>query len=186
MKKMRVIAGSARRLLLVTPDGLDTRPTQDKIKETLFNILQMQVPGSIFLDICAGSGGIGIEALSRGAKRAYFIENARPAIACILKNLHKTGFEEEAVLLRQDAVAALRHIREKEVDLVYLDPPYKSDLAKRILIALDEQPYITEDTCIIVETDQESEFSFLEETGFEVFREKNYRANRHVFIRRRS
>ena len=187
---MRVIAGSARRLLLVTPDGMDTRPTQDKIKETLFNILQMQVPGSIFLDICAGSGGIGIEALSRGAKRAYFIENARPAIACILKNLHKPGRDVREdlppVLLRQDAVAALRHIREKEVDLVYLDPPYKSDLAKRVLIALDEQPYITEDTCIIVETDQESDFSFLEETGFEIFREKNYRANRHVFIQRRS
>ena len=67
---MRVIAGSARRLLLVTPEGMDTRPTQDKIKETLFNILQMDVPGSVFLDICAGSGGIGIEALSRGEKRA--------------------------------------------------------------------------------------------------------------------
>ena len=85
---MRVIAGSARRLLLVTPEGMDTRPTQDKIKETLFNILQMDVPGSVFLDICAGSGGIGIEALSRGAKRAYFIENGRAAVSCILKNLH--------------------------------------------------------------------------------------------------
>ena len=123
---------------------------------------------------------------SAAGQNGLILENARPAIACILKNLHKTGFEEQAVLLRQDAVSALRHIREKEVDLVYLDPPYKSDLAKRVLIALDEQPYITEDTCIIVETDQESDFSFLEETGFEVFREKNYRANRHVFIRRRS
>ena len=98
---MRVIAGSARRLLLVTPPGLDTRPTQDKIKETLFNILQMQVPGSVFLDICAGSGGIGIEAISRGARRAYFIENGRAAISCIQQNLHKTGFEDQAVILRQ-------------------------------------------------------------------------------------
>ena len=183
---MRVIAGSARRLLLVAPDGMETRPTQDKIKETLFNILQMQVPGSVFLDICAGSGGIGIEAISRGAKRSYFIENGRAAVSCIQQNLHKTGFEDRAVILRQDAVAALRHVREKEVDLVYLDPPYKSNLARRVLIALDDQPYITEDTCIVVETDLESDFSFLENTGLEIYREKDYRGNRHLFIRRRS
>ena len=183
---MRVIAGSARRLLLVTPEGMDTRPTQDKIKETLFNILQMDVPGSVFLDICAGSGGIGIEALSRGAKRAYFIENGRAAVSCILKNLHKTGFEDQAVILRQDAVAALRQVHEKEVDLVYLDPPYKSDLARRILTALDGQSYITEDTCIVVETDLDSDFSFLDDTGFEIYREKDYRSNRHLFIRRKT
>ena len=182
---MRVIAGSARRLLLVTPPGLDTRPTQDKIKETLFNILQMQVPGSVFLDICAGSGGIGIEAISRGARRAYFIENGRAAISCIQQNLHKTGFEDQAVILRQDAVAALRQVHEKEVDLVYLDPPYKSDLARRILTALDGQSYITEDTCIVVETDLDSDFSFLDDTGFEIYREKDYRSNRHLFIRRK-
>lgn len=183
---MRVIAGSARRLLLTAPPGLETRPTQDKIKETLFNILQMQVPGSVFLDICAGSGGIGIEAISRGARRAYFVENVRAAISCIQQNLHKTGFEDKAVILRQDAVAALRQVHEKEVDLVYLDPPYRSDLPRRILTALDGQSYITQDTCIVVETDYDSDFSFLEETGLEIYREKNYRGNRHLFIRRRT
>ena len=183
---MRVIAGSARRLLLTAPPGLETRPTQDKIKETLFNILQMQVPGSVFLDICAGSGGIGIEAISRGARRAYFVENGRGAISCIQQNLHKTGFEDKAVILRQDAVAALRQVHEKEVDLVYLDPPYRSDLPRRILTALDGQSYITQDTCIVVETDYDSDFSFLEETGLEIYREKNYRGNRHLFIRRRT
>ncbi|MDO5132052.1 MAG: 16S rRNA (guanine(966)-N(2))-methyltransferase RsmD [Eubacteriales bacterium] len=182
---MRVIAGSARRLLLVTPEGLETRPTQDKIKETLFNILQMQVPGSVFLDICAGSGGIGIEAVSRGARRAYFVENSRAAVSCIQQNLHRTGFEDKAVILRQDAVAALRYVHEKEVDLVYLDPPYRSDLARRLLTALDAQTYITPDTRIVVETDLQSDFSFLEETGLEIYREKDYRSNRHLFIRRK-
>ena len=181
---MRVIAGSARRLLLVTPEGMDTRPTQDKIKETLFNLLQMDVPGAVFLDICAGSGGIGIEAISRGAKRAYFIENGRAAVSCIQQNLHKTGFEDQAVILRQDAVAALRNVHEKEVDLVYIDPPYKSDLAKRILIALDGCSYITDDTIIVVETDLQSDFSFIDDTGFEIYREKDYRGKRHLFIRR--
>ena len=182
---MRVIAGSARRLLLVTPKGMETRPTQDKIKETLFNILQMDVPGAVFLDVFAGSGGIGIEAISRGAKRAYFIETGREAISCIQQNLHKTGFEEQAVILRQDAVAALRHVHEKEVDLVYLDPPYQSDLARRVITALDGMSYITEDTIIVVETNLESDFSFVGETGFEIYREKDYRGNRHLFLRRR-
>ena len=87
---MRVIAGTARRMLLKTPAGEETRPTQDIIKETLFNIIQFELEGCVFADICAGSGGIGIEALSRGAARAYFVENGRAAIACIQENLHKT------------------------------------------------------------------------------------------------
>ena len=74
---MRVIAGTARRLLLKTPEGMDTRPTTDRIKETLFNMIQGDIPGSIFVDLFSGSGGIGIEALSRGARHAYFVENAK-------------------------------------------------------------------------------------------------------------
>ena len=161
---MRVIAGSARRLKLEAPRGLDTRPTQDIIKETLFNIIQTDVPGSVFLDLCAGSGAIGIEALSRGAKRAYFVENGREACACIQKNLHTTHFEESAVLLKQDVLSALRHIHEKEVDLIYVDPPYESRTA--------------------VETSLDTDFSYLEEIGLTLVREKDYRANRHLFIRR--
>ena len=84
---MRVIAGSARRLLLKTPDGLDTRPTTDRIKETLFNMLMPYLSGAIFVDLFSGSGGIGIEALSRGARKAYFVENSQKAIDCITDNL---------------------------------------------------------------------------------------------------
>ena len=80
---MRVIAGTARSLPLRTPEGADTRPTTDRIKETLFNMLQNEVPGSVFVDLFSGSGGIGIEALSRGARKAYFIENAPKSLACI-------------------------------------------------------------------------------------------------------
>ena len=84
---MRVIAGTARSLPLKTPEGMDTRPTTDRIKETLFNMLQTDIPDCVFVDIFSGSGGIGIEALSRGARKAYFIENAPKAIACIEQNL---------------------------------------------------------------------------------------------------
>ena len=181
---MRVIAGSARRLRLVAPDGLDTRPTQDIIKETLFHIIQAEVPGSIFLDLCAGSGAIGIEALSRGAKRAYFVENGREACACIQKNLHTTHFEEEAVLLKQDVLSALRHIHEKEADIIYADPPYEAQTVHDILRALAVAPFVTDRTLIIVESSLNTDFSYLGEIGFELVREKDYKANRHLFIRR--
>ena len=142
--------------------------------ETLFNIIQADVPGSVFLDLCAGSGAIGIEALSRGAKRAYFVENGREACACIQKNLHTTHFEDEAVLLKQDALSALRHIHEKEVDLIYVDPPYESQTVK----------YVTDNTLIIVESSLNTDFSYLGGIGLELVREKDYKANRHLFIRR--
>lgn len=181
---MRVIAGSARRLKLAAPDGLDTRPTQDIIKETLFNIIQMDVPGAVFLDLCAGSGSIGIEALSRGAKRAYFVENGREACSCIQKNLHTTHFEDKAVLLRQDARSALRHVHEKEVDIIYVDPPYQAGTVHEILYSLAGEKFVTPDTLIIVETSLDTDFSYLEEIGFSLVREKDYRTNRHLFIRR--
>ena len=90
---MRVIAGKARSLNLKTPEGLDTRPTTDRIKETLFNMLQYSIPDAVFVDVFSGSGAIGIEALSRGAKKAYFIENAPIPISCITENLKFTKLE---------------------------------------------------------------------------------------------
>ncbi|MBQ3393499.1 MAG: 16S rRNA (guanine(966)-N(2))-methyltransferase RsmD [Lachnospiraceae bacterium] len=182
---MRVIAGSARRLKLKAPDGMDTRPTQDIIKETLFNMIQTEVPGSVFVDLCAGSGQIGIEALSRGARRAYFVENGRAAAACIQQNLHTTHFEETGVLLRQDVLSALRHIREKEADIIYMDPPYEAPAVHSILRALPTLPYFTDNTLVIVETSLETEFPELEELGLELVREKRYRTNRHLFIRKK-
>ena len=181
---MRVIAGSARRRKRVAPYGLDTRPTQDIIKETLFNIIQGDVPGSVFLDLCAGSGAIGIEALSRGAKRAYFVENGREACACIQKNLHTTHFEDEAVLLKQDVLSALRHVHEKEVDVIDVDPPYEAQTVHDILHALASEQYVTDNTLIIVESSLATDFSYLSDIGLELVREKDYKANRHLFIRR--
>ena len=97
---MRIIAGTARSLPLKTIEGKDTRPTTDRIKETLFNIIQMDVPRASFLDLFAGSGAIGLEALSRGAACAYFIENNRLALDCIHRNIVHTKFEDEAFILR--------------------------------------------------------------------------------------
>ena len=95
---MRIIAGTARSLPLKTIEGMDTRPTTDRIKETLFNMLQNDVPGCYFLDLFAGSGQIGLEAVSRGARYAVFVENNKKACACIEDNIHFTKFDRETKL----------------------------------------------------------------------------------------
>ena len=181
---MRVIAGEARSMPLVTPSGQETRPTQDRIKETLFNMIQMEVPGSVFIDTFAGSGGIGIEALSRGAKHAYFIDNGKEPNACILQNLHKTHFEDMATVIKKDVTMGLRSIHEKEVDLVYIDPPYKEGLYEYTLQTLGQLPYITEYTTIICEAILDEDFSFVEALGFNITREKLYKSNKHVFLKK--
>ncbi|MCR4901778.1 MAG: 16S rRNA (guanine(966)-N(2))-methyltransferase RsmD [Butyrivibrio sp.] len=181
---MRVIAGEARSIPLKTPEGKDTRPTQDRIKETLFNIIQLSVPGSIFVDVFAGSGGIGIEALSRGAKKAYFIENATEAVGCITANLHKTHYEEKGILLKQDVLVGLRNINEKEVDVIFIDPPYEGGFYEKTVSMLSKMQYVTEDTLIILEASLDEDFSFVENLGFKINREKLYKTNKHVFISR--
>ena len=118
---MRVIAGTARRLLLKTPTGLDTRPTTDKIKETLFNMLMPYLSGALFVDLFSGSGGIGIEALSRGARKAYFVENNQKAIACITDNIEHTHFTDKSVVLKQDVFSALRGSIKDTADIIFLD-----------------------------------------------------------------
>lgn len=182
---MRVIAGTARRMKLVTPKGEETRPTQDRIKETLFNMLQTEVPGSVFVDLFAGSGSIGIEALSRGARHAYFVESGKEAAACIAENLRHTHFEDRGTLLKQDVVLALRSIREKEADIVYLDPPYQAGQYLRALSQLAAVPWVTENTLILVECALDEELAGAEDLGFAIVREKNYKTNRHLFLRRK-
>ena len=182
---MRVIAGSARRLRLLTPEGNDTRPTQDRIKETLFNMIQNDVPGAVFIDLFAGSGGIGIEALSRGASRAYFIENAAKAYKCIMENLKTTHFEDVATVFKQDVVIALRNIHEKEADIIFIDPPYQAGLYERTLSQLSNMSYVTENTMIILESAVDMDFSVVSDYGFEVRREKEYKTNKHVFLYRK-
>lgn len=181
---MRVIAGTARSLPLKTPEGTETRPTTDRIKETLFNMLQADVPGCVFVDLFSGSGGIGIEALSRGAKKAYFVENAPKALQCIQQNLAFTKLEDRAIVLKQEACSALSSIFEREADIIFMDPPYDGGHEKNVLAALRGIRYVTQDTLIIVEASLHADFSWASELGFSVAREKRYKTNKHVFLRR--
>ncbi len=182
---MRVIAGTARSLTLKTIDSMDTRPTQDRIKETLFNILQLDVPGVEFLDLFAGSGGIGIEALSRGAKFAVFADNNRAAVNCIRENLEHTKFTEQSELIQGDYMLALNRLRGKgyHFGIVFLDPPYKQGLERKALSILRGMDYVDEDTIFIIEAELRDDFEDLESQGYEIIREKTYKTNKHVFLR---
>ena len=131
---MRVIAGTCRSLPLVTPEGIDTRPTTDRIKETLFNMIQAEIPGCVFYDLFSGSGGIGIEALSRGAKHAFFVENNKKALECIKKNLTFTKMADNATVVSRDILGAMPFLTQK-ADVIFMDPPYleKSLLESQII-----------------------------------------------------
>lgn len=180
---MRVIAGTARSLPLKTSEGKDTRPTTDRIKETLFNMLQSHIPGCVFVDLFSGSGGIGIEALSRGAKSAYFVESDRNATKNIRDNLAFTRLADRAVVLQEDARRAFYKIKEVP-DIVFMDPPYNSGLEQEILEVLAKSGQITEETMIVVEESLKTDFSYVERWGFQIIKEKCYKTNKHMFMRR--
>lgn len=181
---MRVIAGTARRLHLKTIEGRDTRPTTDRIKETLFNMIQTRVPGAKFLDLFSGSGSIGIEALSRGAKEACFVENNRAAAAVIRENLAFTRLSENAMVMECDAVTAIRRLngKGKIFDIIFMDPPYNMEWEKQALAALADSDILDGDTMIIVEASKETDFEYAEELGFTVDKEKEYKTNKHVYL----
>lgn len=182
---MRIIAGTARSMPLKTIEGKDTRPTTDRIKETLFNILQTEIPGSVFLDLFAGSGGIGLEAVSRGAAKAVFVENSRKAAACIQDNIAFTKFTSKCDLKCMDAVSALRMLERRYVfDIIFMDPPYGKGLEYEVLAYLKDSSVLTEDTLIIVEESLESDPYEMEQYGFLVTRVKKYKTNQHIFLQK--
>ena len=173
---MRVIAGSARRLQLKTVEGMDTRPTQDRIKETLFNMINNDLYGAAFLDLFAGSGAIGIEALSRGAKEAVFID--------IRDNLKTTRLEEKALVMNSDVVSGLKMLERngKKYDLVFMDPPYDRELEKHVMETFQNSCLADEDTLFIIEASLGTDFSWAGPMGYEIIRTKEYKTNKHVFL----
>ena len=182
---MRVIAGTARSMPLRCIEGMDTRPTTDRIKETLFNMLQSEIPGSRFLDLFAGSGAIGIEALSRGAEYAAFAENNKKAYECVLENLAFTKLEERSRVFFMDALGALRVLEgEAPFDLIFLDPPYGKGMEKEVVAYLKDSSLADEYTTIILETDLKEDVSWIADYGFTIRKEKRYKTNRHLFIER--
>lgn len=184
---MRVIAGTARRLKLETPAGRHTRPTSDKIKETLFNMIQQDLYDARFLDLFSGSGGIAIEALSRGAAEAVMVDNDREALRCIRANLAHTHFEEQARVMAMDVIQALRRLDQqgKAFDIIFMDPPYSMGLERRILPYLVDSSLVHDDTRIIVEASLEDDPVVMPPaSSWRVERVKKYKNNCHIFIRK--
>lgn len=182
---MRVIAGTARRLNLKTIDGMDTRPTTDRIKETLFNMLSPDLYDCRFLDLFAGSGGIGIEALSRGAKEAVFIEKNPKAMACIKENLKFTKLEQKGITMQMDVLGALDRLSiggESPFDFIFMDPPYLKEWERRVLECLADKKLLAADGMIIVEAAKETEIDYAEGMGFNIVKEKIYKTNKHIFL----
>ena len=167
---MRVITGTARGRRLVTLEGDDVRPTTDKVKESLFNIIQFDVEGSLFLDLFAGCGQIGIEALSRGARQAVFVDKSKKSIDVIKQNLKTTGFEKNASVVNSDSLAFLSRRAEK-YDIVFIDPPYLTGLLQDALERV--VPCMIESGIIICESPVKDELP--EKVGkFEVFKKYSY------------
>ncbi len=150
---MRVIAGIYKGRRLKTLEGMRVRPTSDRLRETLFNVLAPRIEGADFVDVCAGSGAVGIEALSRGAANVTFIESSRKAAGVISENLRQCDIREGVRVINRDALTALKYLasREMKFDIIYFDPPYDSDIHSPVLWQIAKQNILAEDGIVIVE-----------------------------------
>lgn len=180
---MRIIAGKARRLPLRTLPGKDTRPTTDRIKETLFNMIAPELEGAYFLDLFAGSGQIGLEAVSRGSAYCVFVENNKKACEIIQDNMDFTKLAAQCRLMNTDCMSAMRQMEGKYCfDLIFMDPPYGKAMEMEILKYLAESSIAKKNALIIVEAEEHTDFSYANSLGFVVLKEKIYKTNKHVFL----
>ena len=156
---MRVITGKARGVQLKTPDGMLTRPTADRVKEALFSIINFDLPGANVLDLFGGTGQLGIEALSRGAASATFIDAREDACRIIWENLKRTKLESQAKVVRSDYLAYLRRTREK-FNIILLDPPYAEVFLENALKCITEIDILQSGGIIVAERPVEKELPF--------------------------
>jgi len=153
---LRIIAGTAKRIGLVSPMGLTTRPTSDMAKENLFNIIAPQIRDAIFLDLFCGSGAIGLEALSRGASEAVLVDNCKNAISAAQQNIVKTRLPANLMQMPVQAALAQLQAAKRQFDIIFLDPPYDdSNLLEKTLTTLATSSLLAEGGMIIAETDME-------------------------------
>ena len=148
---MRVIAGEAKGRKLLSVSGQVTRPITDRVKKSLFDILGGQVVNALFLDLFAGTGSVGIEALSRGARRAVFVERGRQALKVITENLKRTGLADRAQVVSSDVFKFLREEFDEKFDLIYIAPPQYKGLWAKTLLALDEREMLADEGLIVAQ-----------------------------------
>ncbi|MDP4118078.1 MAG: 16S rRNA (guanine(966)-N(2))-methyltransferase RsmD [Bacillota bacterium] len=149
---MRVVAGEAKGHKLISPNGLETRPTTDKVKESLFSMITGHISGALVLDLFAGSGSLGIEALSRGAEKCVFTDMNNEAVRHINTNLDHTKLQGKAEVIKCNALTYLKEC-DRKFDIILLDPPYHHGLAENALRIINERNILSDDGVISVETD---------------------------------
>lgn len=169
---MRVITGKARGVQLKTPDGMLTRPTADRVKEACFSIIQFEIPGARVLDLFGGTGQLGIEALSRGAKSAVFVDQREDACRLIRENLRRTKLDADGTVVRADYLEYLRRCREK-FDIIFLDPPYAEVFLENALKSISEIDILQSGGIIVTERPAGKELPF-EFSGFTRSRDYGY------------
>lgn len=179
---MRVISGSARGHKLKAPEGLTTRPTTDRIKESLFNIIAADMYECRFLDLFSGSGAMGIEALSRGAKKAVFVDKDRKSVSVIRDNLKATKLEERAMVLNCDTALAIAKIGTlgEKFDIIFMDPPYNKGFIESTLTYIVKENILADDGYIIAEQSQGDEIPMIPE--LDVIRVKDYKITKMTFL----
>lgn len=173
---MRVIAGTARSVPLRTRDGLDTRPTADRVKEAMFNIIQFEIEGRGVLDLFGGSGQLAIEALSRGAKEAVIVDRDREAIRIIRENLRRTGLADRASTVQADYMDYL-HSCKKQFEIIFLDPPYAEKFLENAIKRISEIDILKSGGIIVTERPAEK---LLSGDWDGLLRSKDYRYGKTV------
>lgn len=153
---MRIIAGMRRGMKLKAPEGMGTRPTTDRVKESVFNLIQFHFPTDCVLDLYAGSGALGIEALSRGAKQCVFSDADRNAVALVQENLQTARFENAAMVIQTTALAYLEQCRQV-FDVIFLDPPYNQGHLEPVIRCIQERSLLKEGGIIVIETERDGE-----------------------------
>jgi 16S rRNA (guanine(966)-N(2))-methyltransferase RsmD len=153
---MRIIGGISKGRRLVTPKDQSIRPTSDRVKESIFNILGDEVEGKVVLDLFAGTGNLGIEALSRGAKKALFVEKGREPLRLIQKNLAQCKLEGQSEILAKDVNRAIGILKQREesFDLILMDPPYEKGWVRKTLMKLNSHPIFHGDSILVIEHDR--------------------------------
>ncbi len=185
---MRIISGSMRGTNLFTLEGENTRPTLDRVKEALFNILQFELQEAIVLDLFAGSGALSLEALSRGAKKSILCDKSSQAINIIKKNIQKTKTENDTIILHNsyDKVLEKLKLEKQKVDIVFLDPPYDSNFAEDAANKIIQFDLLEKNGIIIIETDEkEKVLNALDDEILEIYDTRKYGRVNLIFLKRK-
>ena len=177
---MRVISGSARGRKLIAPPGLDTRPTTDRVKYSIFNIISPYLPANMVLDLFSGSGALGIEALSRGSSHGVFVENQKPALAVTKQNIALARVSDRAEIVCSDALTYLERTSCK-FDIIFLDPPYNTGLLNKAVAKIAENNLLSENGIIVAESEYMGEEP--ENDFFDIIKRAKY-GNTTVFVLR--